>query len=377
MITQETNINDIYSGKPEALWQIYQDRLNRHINADLKRAQRISALYIKWGKVFVKRADIAFAQMTHETDFLTFTGDVKPNQNNFAGLGATGGVPGLSFKTEELGIIAHYAHLCWYLNANKVNEYCSDEYDPRHFGLNGGHPHTKFNGNTTLKRLGGAWAVPGLTYAKRIADIANDINKHNSNADENNGNNAADDDKDYDVIIQMGHVGIYKGMTGTNGEREWTNKVGKAMNVLLKESKLKYKIITGIAPDKPLKCTAFLSLHCDGAHSQKPNWFTMGFKPETDEKFKEELAQSWKKFCNFPRGNDNSTGGLRLYYMWTKKSEYSGSKFIEWRILAKYYCLLEHGFFTNPAERKWLEMNVDAISLHHFNFILKFFGINS
>ena len=35
------------------------------------------------------------SQMCHETGVLEYTGDVKPNQNNFTGIGATGGgLPG-------------------------------------------------------------------------------------------------------------------------------------------------------------------------------------------------------------------------------------------------------------------------------------------
>ena len=59
-------------------------------NSDkVEQARRIAPLYIKYGKIFNIRADIAWAQMCHETGFLEYTGDVKPDQNNFCGLGAT------------------------------------------------------------------------------------------------------------------------------------------------------------------------------------------------------------------------------------------------------------------------------------------------
>ena len=95
--------------------------------------------------------------MCHETGFLEYTGDVKPEQNNFAGIGATGGgVPGNSFASEELGVIAHFAHLAWYYFASDVNEYCNKSYDPRHFGTS----HLNYTGNATLGFLNGRWA-PG------------------------------------------------------------------------------------------------------------------------------------------------------------------------------------------------------------------------
>ncbi|MBM3705242.1 MAG: PKD domain-containing protein, partial [Actinobacteria bacterium] len=150
-----------------ALLKLFTDRNS----TKLERAKRIAPLYIKYGKLFNLRADIAWAQMCHETGFLEFTGDVKPEQNNFAGIGATGGgVQGNSFATEELGVIAHYAHLAWYYFAGDVNEYCNKNYDPRHFGTG----HSNYTGNTTLGFLNGRWA-PGATYTDKIILFANQI----------------------------------------------------------------------------------------------------------------------------------------------------------------------------------------------------------
>jgi N-acetylmuramoyl-L-alanine amidase/PKD repeat protein len=140
-------------------------------SSQVDRARRIAPLYIQYGKLFNIRADIAWAQMIHETGFLAYTGDVKPDQNNFVGIGATGGgVPGNSFATEELGIIAHYAHLAWYYYPNHVNQYCNSTYDPRHFGST----HYKYTGDTTVGFLNGRWA-PGATYTDKILLFANQI----------------------------------------------------------------------------------------------------------------------------------------------------------------------------------------------------------
>jgi hypothetical protein len=139
--------------------------------AKLERARRLAPIYIQYGRMFNIRADIAWAQMCHETGFLEYTGDVKPDQNNFAGIGATGGgVPGNSFATEELGIIAQYAHLAWYYFPDHVNKYCSLEYDPRHFE----NVHKYYTGDTSLGYLNGRWA-PGATYTDKIVLFANEI----------------------------------------------------------------------------------------------------------------------------------------------------------------------------------------------------------
>ncbi|MBD1847047.1 N-acetylmuramoyl-L-alanine amidase [Cyanobacteria bacterium FACHB-63] len=52
--------------------------------------------------------DIAFSQMLLETNYLRFGGEIKPSQNNFAGLGDVGGGPeGASFPNAQIGVRAH------------------------------------------------------------------------------------------------------------------------------------------------------------------------------------------------------------------------------------------------------------------------------
>lgn len=130
----------------------------------------IAQLYVDWGYRFGIRSDVAFAQMLHETNFLRYGGDVQPWQNNFAGIGATGGGnPGNSFANAEAGVIAHYAHLAWYVYPNHRNEYCNSTWDPRHFGTT--HRYTVFR----IRDLGGQWAVPGNGYGEALARYATEI----------------------------------------------------------------------------------------------------------------------------------------------------------------------------------------------------------
>lgn len=369
MITLETSvIGDCIVSADNLIEQFEKHPKNQGRPADVARAKRLAPLYVKYGKLFKIRPEVvAWPQMEHETGFLTFTGDVKPNQNNFAGIGATGGVPGNSFKSEELGVIAHYAHLAWYFYKNHINEFCSAKYDPRHFASKVGMEiivHPRFTGDTRLQHLAGSWAVPGVEYANRIFALAKEIEEVSQVV-------PSPINEKFDVIIQMGHVGMITGSTGTAGEREWNKKLGDAMEPLLKASGLHYSIIGGVAPTKQLKCKVFLSLHCDGLNATARG-YTLGFKPKTNEAFKEKLAISYGKLSGFIRRKDNSTGGLRLYYMWTNHSEYAGNPYVDQRILADYYALLEHGFFTNPTERKWLEENVFLIAKHHVNIIIGF-----
>jgi len=127
---------------------------------------------------------MAWAQMIHETGYGQFGGDVLPEQNNMAGIGATGGIPGHSFATAELGVIAQYVHLAWYLYPDHMSDpYCvavvqpvdgpiTEPGDPRHFAQEDGSVH---KGNVrTVYELSGKWA-PGGNYGSAIQAIAQRI----------------------------------------------------------------------------------------------------------------------------------------------------------------------------------------------------------
>src|SRR5262245_66609141 len=74
------------------------------------RYDAIATQYMRFGEQYGVRWDYAFYQMVVETGALRYwrgnrAGDVKPEQNNFAGLGATGGGErGEGFKDIEGGV---------------------------------------------------------------------------------------------------------------------------------------------------------------------------------------------------------------------------------------------------------------------------------
>lgn len=71
--------------------------------------------YEYWGTRYGIRWDYALFQMLHETNFLMFTGGVRPEHFNLAGIGATvPGEPGEVFKGLQEGILAHIQHLALY-----------------------------------------------------------------------------------------------------------------------------------------------------------------------------------------------------------------------------------------------------------------------
>jgi hypothetical protein len=82
---------------------------------------KIAVDYMRHGEALEMRWDYAFFQMVVETGYLRFErgrgrpGLVRPQQNNFAGLGATGrGVRGESFPDVSTGVLAHLQHVLMY-----------------------------------------------------------------------------------------------------------------------------------------------------------------------------------------------------------------------------------------------------------------------
>ena len=112
------------------------------------------------------KPEVVFAQEMHETGWLQFGGDVKPEQCNFAGLGATGGGnPGLSFESVRMGVRAQVQHLKAYASTKPLNQACID---PRFkYVTRGTAP--------TLAKLDGHWAVPGNGYGNSIFSLIKQI----------------------------------------------------------------------------------------------------------------------------------------------------------------------------------------------------------
>ena len=102
---------------PDRLMRFLQSR-NRRLNPSFR---QIAQWYKYHGESWQVRWDYAFYQMIIETNYLTYRapngrwGDVDPKQNNFAGIGTTGGgVPGNRFATVGAGVLAQIQHLVVY-----------------------------------------------------------------------------------------------------------------------------------------------------------------------------------------------------------------------------------------------------------------------
>lgn len=116
------------------------------------------------------RPDLAFAQALHETGNFRYGGDVVPLQNNYCGLGTTGGgVKGAWFPDAQTGIRAQIQHLLAYSTKRPPR---LPVVDPRYELVK---RSDKFGGSVTWTDLNGKWAVPGKTYGQKILRIHQQI----------------------------------------------------------------------------------------------------------------------------------------------------------------------------------------------------------
>ena len=122
-----------------------------------KKYLELPRLYLEEGKKEGVRGDIAFAQSLRETGFFKFGGDVRPEENNFAGMGVVNnGAQGNIFKTQREGVRAQIQHLKAYASHKKLNGECID---PR-------FAYVKRGSAPCVEDLAGCWAYPGFDTQK-------------------------------------------------------------------------------------------------------------------------------------------------------------------------------------------------------------------
>lgn len=113
-------------------------------------------------------ADIAFAQIALETGWINYTWGVKENQNNFGGIGATGGpVRGNAFRSMEEGIQANLQHLIAYATDTSP---VTSLVDPRFYYVPRANAPNLEELGYYENTKGGGWAM-GSQYGFVIKDI--------------------------------------------------------------------------------------------------------------------------------------------------------------------------------------------------------------
>jgi hypothetical protein len=140
---------------------------NNNPNA-LNQFSNIADLYREEAELESVNYDMAFSQMCLETNFLGFGGDIKPAQNNFAGLGDVAGSPqGASFNSPREGVRAHIQMLKAYASTEPVGGPDRPIIAPRfRFITRGIAP--------LISQLSGRWSADPQ-YGKRLENILQNL----------------------------------------------------------------------------------------------------------------------------------------------------------------------------------------------------------
>lgn len=165
---KERNSQDLYITKTpiigESKVSLEQAKKWAQNNGAHERFVNIADYYWKYGEITGIRPEILYGQAAKETAFGKFTGQVKPEQNNWAGIkikNPTGDKPEdhETFATPEDGVRAHFNHMSQYVGLAPVGE----PHD-RYYVLNS----MSWRGTVkNVEQLGGKWA-PDVTYGYSI-----------------------------------------------------------------------------------------------------------------------------------------------------------------------------------------------------------------
>jgi hypothetical protein len=141
----------------------------------------IATSYMRHGEALGIRWDYAFFQMILETGSLAYKrgdgkpGDVKPSQNNFAGLGATGGgVPGESFSSVDEGVKAHLQHLLMYTGEHIADPVADRTRKVQEWRVLDSW-QKGFKRPITFADIAGKWAPGSRGYVSNVKSIGTDF----------------------------------------------------------------------------------------------------------------------------------------------------------------------------------------------------------
>ncbi|MFN3867638.1 MAG: hypothetical protein ACK4MF_01075 [Hyphomicrobiaceae bacterium] len=132
----------------------------------------VATEYMRHGEALGIRWDYAFFQMLVETANLKFPGDVNARQNNFAGLGATGGgEPGESFDSVSSGVKAHLQHILMYAGEVVADPVAERTRKVQEWGVLTSWQKS-IKGPMTYTLLTRKWSPKDRGYARDIASVA-------------------------------------------------------------------------------------------------------------------------------------------------------------------------------------------------------------
>ncbi len=150
------------------------------------RFEDLAAQYQHHGEALGIRWDIAFFQMILETGALRFTGDVRPDQNNFAGLGASGGgARGERFADLSSGVKAHLQHLLMYAGDHIDEPVAERTRKVQAWGVLTAWQKS-IDGPMTYALIAQQWAPTSRNYVRDITAITEDFYAAHCNGNDPN-----------------------------------------------------------------------------------------------------------------------------------------------------------------------------------------------
>ena len=148
------------------------------------RFEGVATQYMRHGEALGIRWDIAFFQMILETGGLRFGGDVKPAQNNFAGLGASGGgARGESFGDVSTGVKAHLQHLLMYAGDHIDDPVAERTRKVQEWGVLTAWQKS-IEGPMTFTLVAKQWAPTSRNYGRDVSTISDEFYNQFCNADD-------------------------------------------------------------------------------------------------------------------------------------------------------------------------------------------------
>lgn len=150
------------------------------------RFEDVATQYMRHGQALGIRWDIAFFQMILETGALRFGGDVKASQNNFAGLGASGGgARGESFGDISTGVKAHLQHLLMYAGERIDDPVADRTRKVQEWGVLT-EWQKSIEGPMTYTLVAKQWAPTSRNYVRDISTISDGFYNGYCNGDDPN-----------------------------------------------------------------------------------------------------------------------------------------------------------------------------------------------
>jgi hypothetical protein len=171
------------------------------------------------------------------------------------------------------------------------------------------------------------------------------------------------------ILVQAGHMRPldpnHSTQTGAAGEAPLVARIQKRLVTMLRrDDRFEPLPMPGLIP-RGTKANAAVFLHADGAADPSASGFSFGFPdPAVNKKLANLIATEFARISGHPqRRRDNPTEDAHQYYGFDRVSS-AGPE-----------TLIEHGFVSNPRERRWLEGHVPQLAHAEYIAICRFFGV--